>query len=284
MARWLTYYSVELVSQSQQVQTMAQLPTQVSMLLQALAAHLPVLLGRNLVGLYLYGSLTQRAFNPKRSDIDCLVVTERNLSEAQFRRLGAWLTQAAKSNPWVTRLQMLFLIKNEVLTLDAKACLYQFGLLKRCSSDGNPIVWLNVLKSGVVLVGPPAETFVPAITPEMLFAALKREVGYLREGISEKSRSEWRDVPSYRAYAVLTLCRILYSRRIGTIVSKPRAAKWALKHLPEKWNKLIGQALANEKGKRVAHIPLAFIKQFIAFAEAQLQVIPGQDKYRPQEK
>src|SRR5437016_13678567 len=107
--------------------SMARIPAQVSALLQELTTQLPVVLGRNLVGIYLYGSLTQRAFNPKRSDVDCIVVTELDLSEAQFRKMGAWLKRAAESNPWTTRLQILFLIKNEILNMNSKACLYQFG-------------------------------------------------------------------------------------------------------------------------------------------------------------
>ena len=253
---------------------MAHIPAQVSALLQDLTAQLPLVLGKNLVGIYLYGSLTQRAFNPQRSDVDCIVVTQRDLSDAQFRRLGAWLERAARSNPWTARLQMLFLIKHEVLTMDSKACLYQFGILKRCGSDGNPIIWLNVLESGVVLFGPKPESFVPAITPELLFRALEREVGYLREEISDKPQSEWRNVPSYRVYAVLTLCRILYSFRKGRIVSKQRAAKWAIKHLPEEWNELILQALKSEDPKRSARLSLIRIKQFIAFADAQLHGVP----------
>src|SRR5215510_3698869 len=110
---------------------MTQIPAQVSALLQDLTARLPVILGRNLIGIYLYGSLTQRAFNPKRSDVDCIVVTQRDLTDVQFRELDAWLVKAAESNSWVARLQMLFLIKNEVLTMNSKACLYQFGILKR---------------------------------------------------------------------------------------------------------------------------------------------------------
>jgi hypothetical protein len=253
---------------------MAHIPAQVSALLQGLAARLPVILGGNLIGVYLYGSLTQRAFNPKRSDVDCIVVTQRDLSDAQFKRLGAWLARAAESNPWAARLQMLFLIKDEVLTMDSKACLYQFGSLKRSGSDGNPIIWLNVLKSGVVLVGPRPETFVPVITPETLFCALEREVGYLREEISEKPQSEWRDAPSYRAYAVLTLCRILYSFRKGEIVSKPRAAKWAIEHLPEEWREIIRQALDSGAAGRSADIPLSLIERFIAFADAQIHAAP----------
>ncbi len=253
----------------------AQIPPEVSSLLQELTAHLPVILGRNLVGIYLYGSLTQRAFNPERSDVDCIVVTHRELGDAQFRKLGAWLARAAKSNSWVARLQISFLLKNEVLTMNSKACLYQFGLLKRSGSDGNPIIWMNILKSGVALFGPRPDSFVPAITAEILFQALKREIGYLREEISEKPASEWRDVPSYRAYAVLTLCRILYSFRKGMVVSKQRAAKWAIKYLPDEWSEIILQALETDDGKRSARISLSRIERFIDFADARLHAVPA---------
>ena len=45
---------------------MARVPSEVSALLGELASRLPAALGRNLVGVYLYGSLTQRAFDPAR--------------------------------------------------------------------------------------------------------------------------------------------------------------------------------------------------------------------------
>ena len=249
---------------------MAQFPAQVSALLQTLTDRLPVLLGKNLVGVYVYGSLTQRAFNPTRSDVDCIVVTQRDLSDAQFKRLEAWLLRESKVNPWIARLQITVLIRDEVLTMNSRACLFQFGRLTRSGSDGNPIIWMNVLKSGVVLFGPPPDSFVPEITPEILFQALEREIGYLREEISEKPDSEWRDRPSYRIYAVLTLCRILYSFRKGAIVSKPRAARWAIKTLPQEWRELIGQALESHSAKRTAEIPLFRIAQFVDFVDAQL--------------
>jgi hypothetical protein len=252
---------------------MRNIPTKVRALLQDITARLPVILGKNLVGIYLYGSLTQRAFNAKRSDIDCLVVTQRNLSDAQFRKIGAWLAQAAETNPWTSRLQLLFLIKDEILTMNSKACLYQFGVLKRSGSDGNPIIWMNVLHSGVVLLGPRPESFVPTITPKIFFQALEREIGYLREQISQKPDSEWRDVASYRAYAVLTLCRILYSFRRGTIVSKQRAAKWAIKYLPQEWGEIVLQAQETDEGKLRMDISLSRIEQFIDFADAQLDTV-----------
>src|SRR2546423_314737 len=118
---------------------MAHIPAKVSSLLQDLATQLPIILKRNLVGIYLYGSATHGAFNPKRSDVDCILVTRRDLSDAQFRKVEAWLVQTAKSNHWTTRLQMLFLVKDELLSMNSSGCLYQFGVMTRSGSDGNPI-------------------------------------------------------------------------------------------------------------------------------------------------
>ena len=249
---------------------MAHIPYQVIALLQELTAHLPVVLGRNLVGIYIYGSLTQGSFNSKRSDVDCIVVTERELSDSQFRRLGAWLARAPESNPWAARLQILFLIKDEILTMDSKGCLFQFGRFERSGSDGNPIIWMNVLKSGFVLYGPRPESFLPAITPEILFHALVREVGYLRQEIVAKPRSKWRDVAFYRAYAVLTLCRILYSSRMGTVTSKPRAARWAIDQLPNELSEIVTQAMASDAGNLRGSISLRRIAQLIDVVDSQL--------------
>ena len=248
-----------------------QMPAQVSALLAELGSHLPALLGGNFVGIYLYGSLTQRAFNPRRSDIDCVVVTRRKLTDAQFRRIGAWLRKFQSSNPWTARLQMSFLIRDRVLTGNASACLYQFGRWKRSRSDGNPIIWVNILESGIVLRGPRPESFVPAITREILFEALKREVGYLREELVEKRQSKWRDVPFYRSYAVLTLCRILYTRKTGKVVSKPRAARWATGQFGGQWKSVIAQAVESDAGRLGRRIQLAPIRAFMRFTEEQVR-------------
>jgi len=251
---------------------MARIPTKLSTLLHDLGMQLPVILGRNLVGVYLYGSVTHDCFNPKRSDVDCLVVTRRGLSEARFRRLGCWLAQMEKSNPWTSRLQVSFLLKDQVLTMNSTACHYQFGLLKRGSSAGNPIIWLDYQRSGKILFGSPPETFLPDITQEIFSAALDRELGYLKEEISEKPSSEWRNVPMYRAYGVLTVCRILYSSEKRSIASKKTAAKWVIKKWPQRWTKIVNQGLAYNEFGRESDIPLKDIEQFITFAATRLKL------------
>jgi hypothetical protein len=111
---------------------------------------------------------------------------------------------------------------------------------------------------------------VPPISYEILFAALVREVGYLREEICEKAESEWRDVPFYRAYAVLTLCRILYTHAKGKVVSKRRAAGWAVRHLPEEWGGIITRALVADYDRLSTRASLSRVRRFVDFAAARL--------------
>jgi hypothetical protein len=244
---------------------MKKIPDDVNSLLEEIAAGFPVLLGDNLTGIYLYGSLTQGAFDPARSDIDCIVVTRRNLSDEEFAAVGEWLESSSARNPWTAKLQMSFLLRDEILAMDSKACLYQFGRLDRCGSDGNPIFWMNILKSGVTLYGPPAAEFVPEITPAILHEALVRETGYLRDELGNE-KSQWRDVPKYRGYAVLTLCRILYSHATGAIGSKPEAAEWARPALPRELQEIVDRALAGDS----EDIPLERIGEFVELVSERL--------------
>jgi len=242
------------------------IPAEASALLDELATRLPSLLARDLVGIYLYGSITNSSFNSRRSDIDCIVVTRRDLGETQFRNIDKWLKQIEAANSWTKRMQMSFFVKGELLRVNTSGSSYQFGVLRRSGSDGNPLIWLDHLRRRQVLVGPPADSFLPEITSEILSAALHRELGYLREELCEKPESEWRDVPMYRAYAVLTVCRILYSFAKRTVVSKPTAANWALRNLPARWSGIIQQALEFNKTGRELDIPLKRIQGFVEFA------------------
>jgi hypothetical protein len=229
---------------------------------------LDTILGANLFGVYLYGSLTQRAFDPARSDIDCIVVVRRDLTDAQLRKLRQWLAEAGLVDRWIPRLQMQLLLKGRLVRPDARGYVYQFAALRRSGSDGNPIIWMNALASGLTLRGPAPATFLPPITSEMLYAALVREVAYLRKEIGNPA-SKWRDKRFYRGYAILTLCRILYSHRFGDVVSKPRAARWALETLPPRWHSLIRSAVESDRGKR-STLALPRIARFIEFVGAQL--------------
>ncbi|HWW75524.1 MAG TPA: aminoglycoside adenylyltransferase domain-containing protein, partial [Pyrinomonadaceae bacterium] len=75
-----------------------------------------------------------------------------------------------------------------------------------------------------------------------------------------------------RAYAVLTLCRILYTHAKGKVVSKPRAARWAVKQLPGEWHELVRRAAASDYGWLKTKAALSRVRRLVDFVGARLGV------------
>ena len=249
-------------------------PEEVTPLITKVPKALEHLLGTNLVGVYLYGSVLDSGFDLAQSDVDCIAVTERALTNLEFRQLDDWLNEAAETDPWIKRLQLSFLIETSVLAEEPRACHYQFGVLRRIGSDGNPLIWMDFFQRGRTLSGAAPESFLPRITAEIFHQALVREVGYLREELRDKPSSEWRDKLSYRVYSVLTLCRILYSARTGNVASKQRAAGWALDRVPADWHEMIHQALEVGESGGLECLPVPRLCAFIEYTYAQVRSVP----------
>jgi hypothetical protein len=55
----------------------------------------------------------------------------------------------------------------------------------------------------------------------------------------------------YQAYAILTMCRMLYTLEHGRVASKPAAARWAREKLPDRWRGPIDRALEWRDGDGV---------------------------------
>ena len=245
----------------------AAVPHEFQNVAERLVSELPQILGPNLVGIYVYGSALDASFVPGRSDLDCLAVTEDSINEEEFADLADRLTIEQSATPNFDRTQISFLVRDRVFDDDPSACLYQFGRLTRGGSDGNPIVWLDFLQRGLLLYGPHPRSFLPDISRKILHEALARELGYLREEIVENSESEWRDRNSYRAYAVLTLCRIMYSAATGEVGSKTRAAEWVMAELMDEpvFRDLIGIAERVSQERSTTSVPLRPIGRFIDY-------------------
>ena len=155
------------------------IPNDLSILLQEVATDFPAILRENLVGIYLWGSLTSDAFDETCSDVDCIVVTRRDLDDREFSELDEWFKKAAKRNRWVKRLDMRFVIDKEFLDKTSRCCgFYQYtGKLVRTGSDGNPIIWINIGQSGITLWGKDSKLIAPSVSDECLNdALLKRRV------------------------------------------------------------------------------------------------------------
>jgi hypothetical protein len=162
------------------------IPKDLSDLLQMMTADFSAILREILVGIYLWGSLTYEAFDETCSDVDCIVVTRRDLDDREFSELDNWFKNAVARNRWVKRIEMRFVIDNEFLDKTSRCCGYYHytGKLSRHGSDGNPIIWMNIGQSGITLWGKDARLIAPSISDQCLNEALLLELNYLEEGIT----------------------------------------------------------------------------------------------------
>jgi hypothetical protein len=223
------------------------IPADLSDLLQAMATDLPAILSGNLVGLYLWGSLTYDAFDATCSDVDCVGVTRRDLDDRQFSELDEWFRKKGEQNRWVKRIDMRFVIEHEFLDKASRCCgfYHYMGKLTRHASDGNPIIWMNIARSGITLWGKDAKVIAPHVSDRCLNGALLLELSYLKEDLTSNVGNRSDQAFIHNAYAVLTACRILYSALHRALVSKDQAYEWAMQTVPPMWRGAIRTAKDN---------------------------------------
>jgi hypothetical protein len=256
------------------------IPADLSDLLQAMATDFPAMLRGNLVGIYLWGSLTYDAFEETCSDVDCIGVTERELDDREFSELAQWFKNKEQENPWVRRIDMRFVIEHEFLDKTSRCCgFYHYtGKLIRHGSDGNPIIWVNIAQSGITLWGKDAKLIAPHVSDQCLNDALLLELAYLKQDLTANSGDRSDKAFIHNAYAVLTACRILYSASHRALVSKDQAYGWALETVPPMWRSVINAARDNRLKNAGSTNPQLEqdAMRFVEFVTAEVnRILPG---------
>jgi hypothetical protein len=205
-------------------------------------------LGDHFVGMYLDGSLAIGGFEPDKSDIDFVVVTNADVSSATFAALKTMHDRLASgASKWARELEGSY-ISRHALRHDRRPAAHPYidrgsRLAMVQPESGYWPIHRHVLREhGVLLAGPLPRTLIDAVGPEELREAVR---GILLEW--------WKpmlvDGPLlrnsfYRCYAVLTMSRMLYTIRHGAIATKPVAARWAQEAVDSRWAPLIRCALA----------------------------------------
>ena len=222
-------------------------PEELSHFLSKLGRDFPALLGDQLVGIYLWGSLTYHAFDARHSDVDCIVVTQRDLTDREFSDLEQWFQRAWETDPWARKLDLRCVIQHELLDKKSRCCQFHFGEFTRTGSDANPFICINLKESGITLWGVDARRVAPDVSRAVLRDALLLETAYLKEDLAANSGNPSDLAFQHLAYAVLTACRIGYTARHGTLASKQQAHDWALRTLPAAWHPLVTAAEKNRR-------------------------------------
>lgn len=243
----------------------------VNAVLAELLAGARATLGPRFVGMYLYGSLAGGDFDPRRSDIDFLVVTSEDLPGDALEALEALHARLASSGlAWAKKLEGSYMPLRALRRHDPANARHPsigtdwpFGVYQHGSD------WIfqrHILREGgVALAGPELRGLIDPVSPEDLRRATRAT---LREWWAEHIDDPWRlQSDEYQTYAVLTMCRALYTIERGEVVSKTAAARWAQGALDARWGPLIERALGGVPQPGDVEETVALIRRALDRAE-----------------
>jgi len=118
------------------------------------------------------------------------------------------------------------------------------GELRVERHDSDWIIQRYIIREhGLTLAGLDPKYLIDPIGAEDLQCAVLDLLGWWDMQLADPARLREN---VYQAYAILTMCRILYTLEHGTVVSKPAAARWAQEKLGDPWKHLIELALRHE--------------------------------------
>lgn len=206
------------------------LPIEIERPLLSFLEGLQNLIGSQLVGFYLYGSIALDAYVSGESDIDFLCVTDGDLQEVDMWLIEKLFFEQMAMYPILAKLEGNFLPFHRLQLHNRCECpqCFEEAYLLKSPRDWNAIT-LKLLRShGITLLGPDASEMIPEVSSQdvtnnmignLLYFELNME-HYFEKGLSDQ------------VFAVLTLCRILHTMHTGEIVSKQVAAESVLPKLP----------------------------------------------------
>jgi predicted nucleotidyltransferase len=208
------------------------------------------ILDDNLTGMYLHGSLAMGCFNPARSDIDVLVVTEQGMSSETMRKVARTVLDFAGNptpfelsflrqsylNPWRYPTPFDFHFSEDWREKTAAALVapeWQLWSGQPPPADPDLAAHITITRTrGICLAGKSILDVFPEIPRADYVDSIMGDFDYARDGIADNP-----------VYAVLNFCRIYSYLREGRIDSKDEAGVWALDHLPPDYHALISAAL-----------------------------------------
>lgn len=184
----------------------------------------------SLVGLYLCGSCVSGDFDSEASDIDLIAVLVNDPSDELGVALRAMHNALARRYPrWAGRIEVVYVAKERLAN-------WNDGIPRMAViSPGEPfhiveggpdwvLTWFPAREEAVTLVGPPISTVIPEIVKATFLDAVREHMLTFRERVKVD------DSRGAQAYAILTICRGLYTLLFEKRPSEIEAAAWSAQH------------------------------------------------------
>ena len=251
----------------------ADCPTPIYNQVRDLLNGVRAILGNNLVGFYLHGSLAMGCFNPDRSDIDLLVVSHGPMTlYEKFVAAELLLNLSGQPRP----MEISFLAHKHLHPWQHPMGFdFHFGEIhrERYLSDLADETWRgwNELRHtdpdlaahvattrarGLCIFGQPIPNTFPEVPKADYMDAVVSDFHWSQEYLETNA-----------TYAILNSCRVLAFQDDGRILSKDEGGVWGLAHLPSAHHALIALALADYRANHNPRFDADAVAAFMNFAQ-----------------
>ena len=205
------------------------------------------IIGEKLTGIYLHGSLAMGCFNPKKSDIDLIIVIEQNISDEQKRKFMERVVALNQQAP-AKGLEMSIVLRKYCspfvyptpFELHFSPAHSQWfydepqNYVRNMKGDDKDLAahFMIIRQYGITLYGEEIEN---------VFAEVPRQ-NYI-DSIWEDICDAKEEILKQPMYITLNLCRVLAFLKNGLYLSKQEGARWGMEHLPAEYLPMISDAL-----------------------------------------
>lgn len=247
----------------------------INALLDELLTGIQQIFGKNLLAVYLHGSLVIGDFDLECSDLDLVVILTDTVNAGQFQTLNQMHESFLTTHPlWYGRLDIDYVSATAMQSF--KTGYHPMAVItpgedfqmKEMGIDWL-LSWYPVREKGVTLFGIPPTQIIPSISKAEFIESVQAHVIGWREAVYHETQR----FP--QSYLVLLLCRALYTCQTGEQTSKQQAGQWAAQTFPE-YAATIHDALKYRRPAAEAHADyntrLPEIRRFYDFAVAALQI------------
>lgn len=237
-------------------------------LVKVIAREYGKILGDNLVGVYVHGSMAFGCFAWAKSDIDFLVVVQSEPAAAQKQAMLELLMELDAFAPEKGFEMSVVLAEDCAAPQHPIPFALHYSNAHRESVMNDPAAYIERMKgrdpdlaahftviraAGSAVWGRPiAEVFGP-VPREAYLDSILADVASAAEDVAEEP-----------VYVILNLCRVLAAVQEGAVLSKAQGGAWALDRLPQEHRSVVQAALhAYETGSPCSKDGAAFVRYML---------------------
>lgn len=204
---------------------------------------------------YLHGSIALGAFDPRYSDVDFIAIASRSLSIDDIASLEAVHRSLLAQFP-ESKLDGSYMQPSDLGKFDKDISPYPYfnqGVFEVGKHDGNAITWWVLKNKAVTLLGSNPKDLPFTVDMDELIVGMRENLNtYWKSYTRIGTRMAWLLNDQGIQWAVLGVLRQYYTFHERGITSKIEAGEYALDHLPERWHRLIREALRIRRDEGVS--------------------------------